>query len=335
MKVDKKCFLALLFLLLLIIIPPNVHSEMNWENRLQNGDYLIYNYTYSNQTITTFYELTLDPNNFTIHNLINETESTDSHTYTVNILITNITNNELFANFTVLNGTNIIQDVPNNLVGVKIPSAENFSQYALIHTWMRNDLFPDYNTLYMLNYDLINLNDFYVFTAFSSSFSLTINQLDTLQNNYPINNEPYGLRNVYRARYSGSTGIFSRQFGTNPSYDDFNWNCLTGVLMERERYEYSESSISYQKSSGIYKRIDQIESLMNLKLDKTSITIPMAIPNIIWILLATAGLGTLIIVFAYKKLYNPRKKHEKEIENILSKKSTKSGEDFPKWSAEE
>lgn len=334
MKVDKKCFLALLVLLLLIIIPPNVHSEMNWENALQNGDYLIYNYTYRNHTTTTFYELTQDPNNFTIHNFINETESIVSYTYKVNILITNITNNELFANFTVFNGTNIVQDVPNNLVGLKIPTAENFSQYALIYTQMKNNLFPDYNTLYVLNYNLINLNDFYVFTAFSSSFSLTINQLDTLQKNYPINNESYGLRNVYRTRYAGSTGIFSRQFGTNPNYDDFNWNCLTGVLIERERYDWSESSITYQISSDIIKRVDQSELLVNLKLDKTSITIPLAIPNLIWILLATAGLGTLIIVFTYKKLYSPRKKHEKEIVNILSRKSTKSREDFPKWSAE-
>ena len=307
---------------------------MNWENNLQNGDFLIYNYTYTNHTTTTFYELTQDPNNFTIHNLINETESNNSYTYIVNILISNITTNELYANFTVLNGTNIIQDVPNNLVGVKIPSAENFSQYTPIYNLMKNPIQPDYSTLYLLNYDLINLNDFYVFTALSLTYSLSINQLDTLQKNYPINNETYGLRNVYRTRYASSTGIFSRQFGTNPNYDDFNWNCLTGVLIERERYESSESSITYQISSDIIKRVDQSELLVNLKLDKTSITIPLAIPNLIWILLATAGLGTLIIVFAYKKLYSPRKKHEKEIENILSRKSTKSRENFPKWSAE-
>ena len=74
-----------------------------------------------------------------------------------------------------------------------------------------------------------------------------------------------------------------KQFELPINYDDFNWNCLTGILLERKRYESKDMTTTYGNTTEDHiERVDQHEILITVTLVKTNIMIPIAFPNIIF-----------------------------------------------------
>ncbi|MHA1854644.1 MAG: hypothetical protein ACTSYY_01270, partial [Promethearchaeota archaeon] len=234
-----------------------------------------------------------------------------------------ITKESIFGNLTVYNGSSTIYHLGNTTIGKKIPDKINSTKYTEIYALLKNNILPKYITLYILGYSWDSINNFYFYT--NGVGVLNLKFLDAFQKFYNPLGRSY-LINVYRMRFTFTGNVFrslknNKQFGINSiEYDDFYWNCLTGILIERYYYYNTKNTVQFGNNT---EKETITESSTQIVLTNTNITIPVAIPNYLYVIIISSVIVITIIFITYKRLYKPRQGKNKEIEEYLSKKAKK------------
>jgi len=323
----KKRFLIGIFILVLIntlVFVPSVKG--NWEYSVKTGDFLKYNCVFQNKTIISFYRVSYTATGMITQTLINTTTYQVSYSLKINVLILKVNQETLFGNVSVYNGSNLISHMSNITIGKKIPDKINSTEYTTIYSMLMSIIYPKYVTLYILDYSWASINNFYSY--FGSSFAVDI--LDFLQRSYNLNGKENYLINTYRMRFSEISimGLRNdRQFGNPINFDDFYWNCMTGILMERYYYNSDRDSqdygSDYNHTANYTTKVIENENVIQMILTNTSLYIPQAFPIFYFVIIFSGGISILIVYTTYKKLYRPKPGKIKKIEEYLSSKSMK------------
>ncbi len=321
---DKRYFLigvlTLIFFNTIIMVPI---VKGNWNYSVKSGDFLTYNFIFQNKTIISFYRVNSVNNWTTTQTLINSSEKMISYNLKVKLFVLNITKESIFGNLTVYNGSSTIYHLGNTTIGKKIPDKINSTKYTEIYALLKNNILPKYITLYILGYSWDSINNFYFYT--NGVGVLNLKFLDAFQKFYNPLGRSY-LINVYRMRFTFTGNVFrslknNKQFGINSiEYDDFYWNCLTGILIERYYYYNTKNTVQFGNNT---EKETITESSTQIVLTNTNITIPVAIPNYLYVIIISSVIVITIIFITYKRLYKPRQGKNKEIEEYLSKKAKK------------